>query len=176
MSRHRPTESGVMLIEVVLAIGLLGTVMVASLSWMKSATRRVAAVAEPLRWATAAEHLLQLIADDLNSGDTDVGTVQAKRWLVPEESLLQIRTRGRAGLRGPVRRLYSYRPMTRSVWVDEQPQPGALLELNGGERRRLLLEEVDRFQCEVDEDDERLSVKLVSKEHGERRRVYDVAE
>ncbi|MEQ8764770.1 MAG: prepilin-type N-terminal cleavage/methylation domain-containing protein [Planctomycetota bacterium] len=169
-------QSGVTLLEMLIALSLLSSVMIASLAWMTSATRRVSRVSEPLAWTTAADRLLQLIADDLSTGDAPLGGTAPSKVLVPQGDLLHIRTRVRAGRRGPVQRVYSHRGQTKAVWVDEQVLPGGIRDLDVEPGRHLLLEAVDELDCELNKEETILTVILRSEAYGVRSRRYDASE
>ena len=154
MRRH-----GLTMIEVLVALGLLSALVLTLTSWIQT-TARAGALAEPMRWRVAAEAVLQLIHDDLMTGDFQ--SEQPRRRsrqprVMVENGSLRIDTRASVsgGGGGPTVHHYALNAFTGELTRTH----GAKL---GRKATRLLLDKVDTWLCAQDEERTMLTVIITS--------------
>ena len=148
---------GLTMIEVLVALGLLSALVLTLTSWIQT-TARASTLAEPLRWRVAAEAVLQLIHDDLMTGDF-LTEQQRRRNRQPrvmvENGSLRIRTRAVQGgdETGPTVHRYELDALTSELGRTNEPK-------RGRRTARLLLDDVDSFNCRIDEERTILTVSI----------------
>ncbi len=150
---------GLTMIEVLVALGLLSALVFTLTSWIQT-TARAGALAEPVRWRVAAEAVLQLIHDDLMTGDF-LTEQQRRRSRQPrvmvENGSLRIRTRAvqPGDETGPTIHRYEL-----DILISEL---GRTNEAKGRRHTtRLLLDDVGSFNCRIDEEHTMLNVSITS--------------
>ena len=87
---------GLTMVELLLAVSLLTPITLAIAAWTQVAARASASAAEPMRWRAAAEAALQLIHDDLVTGDFAEGPTDPsshESHVEVDDGSLRIRTR-----------------------------------------------------------------------------------
>jgi len=134
------------LIEMLVSLALLSGLMLAVVSWTQAAARSGAELAGPHAWRSAAERIIGLIHDDIQSGDwrPRVDDRTTRQPLVQlENGELTIRTRSA----GEVVHRY------------QLDAPGGELSLSStdGSARsapRLLLQQVKEWTCAIEQIDE----------------------
>ena len=160
---------GLTMIEVLVALGLLSALMLTVTSWIQT-TVRASTLAEPMRWRVAAEAVLQLIHDDLMTGDF-LSEQQRRRNRQPrvmvENGSLRIRTRAvQVGDEtGPTIHRYELDTITDELGRTNEPKRGRHMT-------RLLLDDVDSFNCRIDEERTILTVNITSGAGQSIRRSY----
>ncbi len=148
---------GLTMIELLLALGLLGVIAMAVVSWTQVAAGAAAGVSQPRRWLAAAEAVLQLIHDDLAGSAGSSGGESREPPIRVADSALEIRTRSTApgGLVGPVTSRYSHEP-GRLVLRQRTP--------DGRDSTRLLLDCVEQWEVGIDKEKRTLNVRITSQE------------
>ena len=150
---------GLTMIEVLVALGLLSALMLTVTSWIQT-TARASTLAEPMRWRVAAEAVLQLIHDELMTGDF-LTEQQRHRNRHPrvmvENGSLRIHTREVQGgdETGPTIHRYELDARTHELGTSNEPK-------RGRHKTRLLLDDVGRFDCRIDEEGTILTVSITS--------------
>jgi prepilin-type N-terminal cleavage/methylation domain-containing protein len=146
------TKRGMTMVELLLALVLLAGLMVAAASWTQIAGTTGASVVHATRWRQAAETVLQLIHDDLATGDFAKGSTSSgspRAQLV--SGALIVRTRG--VVVGPVEHEYRLDSFTGRM---------VLVERHGdGRKERLLLDQVLAFTCTIIEKQTGLQVVII---------------
>jgi prepilin-type N-terminal cleavage/methylation domain-containing protein len=162
-------KRGMTLIEVLVSLTLLTAVTAASAAWTTIAGHATSTHLEPGRWRSAATSVLQLIHDDIGTGDFEPQSTRSPEKESPrvivEGGTLSIRTR------------ITYSPPegvapTRHYGLDGISH--ALLtstEIHSQEQR-LLLTGVDEFSCAMDEARTQLTVTIGSSHFGSVDRSY----
>ncbi len=150
---------GLTMIEVLVALGLLSALVLTLTSWIQI-TARAGALAEPMRWRIAAEAVLQLIHDELMTGD--FLTEQQRRKsrqprVMAENGSLRIRTRAVQGgdETGPTVHRYELEVLTSKLGRTNEPK-------RGRHTTRLLLDDVGSWNCRIDEESTMLTVIITS--------------
>ena len=150
---------GLTMIEVLVALGLLSALVLTLTSWIQT-TARAGALAEPVRWRVAAEAVLQLIHDDLMTGDF-LTEQQRRRSRHPrvtaENGSLHIRTRAVQGGDETGTTIHRYELDTRTSELGRTNEPK-----RGRHTTRLLLDDVGSFNCRIDEERTMLTVSISS--------------
>ncbi len=148
-------KRGLTMIELLLALSLLTMVMLAVASWTQVTAQASATAAGPARWQAAAGAVLQLVHDDLATGD--FGTNSPGTRVAVIDGVLQIRTRAGASsdLVGPVTHHYKFDPHAHEVQLEQR-------KASGQRRTHLLLDGVDEWQCEIDDERGILTVAITS--------------
>lgn len=160
---------GLTMVEILVALGLLSALMLTVTSWIQT-TARASALAEPMRWRIAAQAVLQLIHDDLMTGDFEAGQ-QRRRSRQPrvmvESDSLRIDTRtGQAGEEtGPTTHHYELDTFSDELAMTSEPK-------RARHTTRLLLDDVDRFTYHIDEERTMLTVSITSSSDQSIRRSY----
>ncbi|MBI4881782.1 MAG: hypothetical protein HY812_19295 [Planctomycetes bacterium] len=151
MSRAR--IRGLTLVELLLALGLLGSLSFAIAGWTTTCARLSGKTAPEVRWRAAAAATLRQVGDDLLAGDF-LGEKSVR--VMVEDGSLTIRTRGLEG-GGPVEHAFAFDPAARSLdLVETVPRP------NGAPDRtvRRLLSDVSDFRVTLDLEKQTLAVLL----------------
>ena len=150
---------GLTMIEVLVALGLLSALVLTLTSWIAT-TARAGALAEPMRWRVAAEAVLQLIHDDLTTGDF-LSEQQRRRSRHPrvmvENSSLRIDTRASSSGGGGGPTIHRYELDTRTSELGRTNEPKG-----GRHTTRLLLDDVRNWNCRIDEERTMLTVSITS--------------
>ncbi len=148
---------GLTMIELLLALSLLGMIALAVASWTHVAAGSATGVSQPRRWLTAAEAVLQLIHDDV-AGSAGSSRGESREPPVrAADGALEIHTRSTApgGLVGPVTSRYSHEPASgRLVFRQRTP--------DGRESTRLLLDRVEQWEVGIDKENRALIVRIAS--------------
>jgi hypothetical protein len=151
--RH-PHLHGLTMIETLLALSLLAAILVASGSWVALAGRAGLQTVEPIRREMAAQAVLNLIHDDLVSGDFDVKPERtnrddrAPRVRVQEgDGGLSLEIDGRTGVH--IYHLDSRNQRLERTWRDRTAT-----------ERRALLSGVSEFTINLDDEHRVLDVTL----------------
>lgn len=131
------TRRGLTMIEMLLALALLGAVMAAALGWLSMSAGLVARVAEPVRREALVTAVFALIHDDLVSGDLWVRAPHEPDRVRAQEHMLEIDSRTGWSHR------YRFDPSTHRL--DRQEVSPV------SNRTRPLLGEVAQFGAVVDE-------------------------
>ena len=151
---------GLTMLELLVAVGLLSALLLATASWTRVAARSSTSTAEPMRWRVAAEAVLSLIHDDLATGDfANVGRRgrnQAPRVEVTYGTL-RINTRSVApgDVIGSVTNRYTLDSFSGELQLDQRTRLGR-------RSARLLLDGVSKWKCELDEEKDILTISIVS--------------
>ncbi len=138
---------GFTMIEVLVALTLLSVMMLAVATWTGIAATTGVELTRDLQWRTAANNLLQLIADDCAIGDFDTrgaGPRPAASTVELDDSTLRIVTRSAAD--GPTERVYVYDPFTKRLTLRSQS-----LDARRNAMTRPLLDHVLTWRCEIEE-------------------------
>lgn len=132
---------GLTLIEMLLSLAIVSGMMIVAIGWMQSADTASASARKELTWRIAAAAAMQVIHDDLATGDFELtrrGNTQPKSRVIVENDVLSIITRSGG------------KPMVHVYSLD-----ASILQMrrSSEETSRILLREVDDFICEHDEDE-----------------------
>lgn len=160
-------KRGLTIIELLVSLGIFSGVMLGVISWIQTTTR-TSSIIEPLRWQIAAEAVLQLIHDDIKSGDFQLNS---KRNKIPKvkanDNVLEIRTRSHAQGQqaSPSIHYYSLDRYSRTLnRKAEYPR--------GRHDNRLLIDHVSEWLCIVNDDAKTLRVSLISENNHKITRSY----
>ncbi len=150
---------GLTIIEVLVSLGLLSALMLTVTSWIQT-TVRASTLAEPMRWSVAAEAVLQLIHDDLMTGDFEAEQQRRSNrepGVMVENGSLRIRTRTVQGGDeiGQTIHRYELDTFTDELGATNEPK-------RGRHTTRLLLDDVERFNCRIDDEPALLTVSITS--------------
>ncbi|MHC4414372.1 MAG: prepilin-type N-terminal cleavage/methylation domain-containing protein [Planctomycetota bacterium] len=158
-------KRGLTMIELLLALSLLSVLMLAVATWSQVTTRAGASAAEPVRWRAAAEAVLELIHDDLVTGD--FGPPASRRPVELIDGVLQIPTRPApsSGLVGPVVHRYGFNASSGELQLEQRAA-------SGRRRTRLLLDRLEDFQCAIEDRRAILTVTITFGEELEVGRSY----
>ncbi len=156
---------GLTMIELLLALSLLAVVMLAVASWTQVTAQASATAAGPVHWRAAAEAMLQLIHDDLATGDFGPEVRQTPVAVI--DGVLEIHTRAGASsdLVGPVTHRYRLDASAREMKLEQRTA-------SGRRRTHLLLDRVDQWKCAIDDERETLTVTIASREGSSVTRSY----
>lgn len=156
---------GLTMVELLLAVSLLTPITLAIAAWTQVAARASASAAEPMRWRAAAEAALQLIHDDLVTGDfsegpTDPSSHESHVEVV--DGMLRIRTRATPGswtapgnVTGPATHGYIFDAYSGELRLRQR-------KAHGEQSIRPLLNRVRRWQCEIDHEHNLLTIAVTS--------------
>lgn len=159
---------GLTMIELLVSLGILSAVMLATVAWIQSTSQAVS-FAQPMRFRAAAQAVLQLIHDDLRTGDFD--SARSGRTTQPkvdvDNGALQLRTRALSSrkIAGPVIHRYTLDRLTGELQLHEENGVGR-------QATRLLLDQVRQWELAIAEDNSVLTVSITSHEHQTIRRRY----
>lgn len=150
-------KRGLTLIELLLALSLLSAVMVAGAEMIATAARVQSAVITPLQWEAAAGAALQLIHDDILTGDFAAESQPRRRKTEPAvqilEGKLHILTRSPA--QGEARHVFRLDSRTSTL----------RLMIDGKAKHNMatpLLDHIKTFECELNRERSLLTVTLSS--------------
>ncbi len=162
---------GLTMLELLLALSLLSAIMLATASWTQVAARASADAIYPVRWRAAAEAVLQLIHDDLVTGDftdTQRGRRNQNARVEVVDGAIRIRTRA-VGNTGDVTGLaihrYAFDAFSGQLQLDQRT-------VTGERYTRPLLDHVQEWQCVIDEEQNLLTVTITSSEESVIARSY----
>ena len=144
---------GLTIIELLLALSLLTVIMLAVASWTQTTASATAKAAEPGRWRAAGEAVLQLIHDDLAIGDFGTNDQGPRVKIIDGD--LQIRTRAApaSGFVGSITHRYEYHAPSHELALEQ-------LRPDGRRHTRLLVDRVDRWKCEIDDEQRVLTITI----------------
>lgn len=158
---------GMTLLEVLLALVMLSSIVIASAWLVQTTVAASSRTAEGERWLAAADAALDAVARDLASGDFDVPPDPGRIDL--RAGVLCIATRaggdcvGRCG--GPIVHEYRFEPSRGSLWRDERPESTSKPGTSGrAQRTRLVLEHVRAWSVGIDASAQRVDVVIESHE------------
>lgn len=146
---------GLTLVEMLLALVLLGAVTAAAASWTALAARTSVQHAAPNAWSSAAEATLRLIHDDIACGDLapdDKDDRHPAPHVTLVDGVLTIRTRSAEDKGAAV---HAYRHDREAHRLSLASQSAARPD------PCLLLDEVESFECTLDLENGSLVVKIV---------------
>ena len=161
---------GLTMVELLLAVSLLTPITLAIAAWTQVAARASAVAAEPMRWRAAAEAALQLIHDDLVTGDfaggfsgpQSGGRSDQKPRVEVVDGTLRIRTRATpgswtapGGVTGPATHSYIFDAFSGELRLRQRTA-------HGEQRTRPLLDRVRQWQCEIDQEHNLLTIVITS--------------
>jgi type II secretory pathway pseudopilin PulG len=124
------------LLEVVISLTLLGGVVAGAVSWMTFSAATASELGAQVNWEHAARATLELIEDDLLCGDFP----PASAHITVDDGTLTIATRDRLG---PC--THEYELSNQTIRVRRQSPRGTVSS-------RLLLDQIERFEIELDEE------------------------
>jgi prepilin-type N-terminal cleavage/methylation domain-containing protein len=145
---------GLTLLEVLLALALLAGLLIGVAAWVGSTARASHDVRAPLGWHGAAERVLQLVADDIATGDFVGGT--PRMGIIERGLSISTRETLIADRRGPATHRYVYLPQSDRLVL--RVRAGAF------STERVLLEGVEAFSCLRDEEANHVTITLTG--HG----------
>ncbi len=155
---------GMTILELLLALALLGVLCALLTSWLVTVSRLSAEHGPRMEWRSAAARVLDGIADDLTCADFEIADRRLKilpRVEVLEPSRLRIRTRSTTtqppGNPGPATHEFRFDRIAETVSVTITSTSRS----TSPEVRRLLSSVAD-WQVELDEEQRVLSVTIVS--------------
>lgn len=160
---------GLSLVEMLVALSLLGALMLALVSWTRLGLGSTQTTVEHERWNASAEAVLQLVQDDLLSGDFPAPSEEPR--VECEAGELHVRTRRLRPPGGVVLREYALDPVRGRLTVRERAPTGSR-SASADLEPTILLEHVRDWSCTLDEEEARLEVKLRSADGTTRERVY----
>jgi len=160
---------GMTLVELLVALSLLGTLMLAMVSWTRLSVVVSEDVTTRARWESAADEVLQHIQDDILTGDFPASE-DAPRVKV-DAGKLALRARRLSGSGGGVLREYAFDPGKAQLAVREKdPTAGRAVS----PQPILLLGSVASWSCQIDESGKHLEVELRSQAGVRRARRYAI--
>lgn len=131
------SRRGLTLIEMLLALTLLAAIAGVTAAWTKTATQLASSAVEPARLRSAAQAVLEIIHDDLKTGD--FVTHDSVERVTCKDGSLRIQTRDRGSVT-----VHTYRL---------KPQTETLELLKGDSSNSasiVLVGSATRFDCEID--------------------------
>ncbi len=159
---------GLTMVELLVALALLSAITLGVSSWVSATARASTTVAEPVRWASAAEAALERIHDDVMVGDFDESDESAEnRRVQVDGDILRIRTRSSwiNDVSGVVIHEYVLDRISSELQLVQRAD-------GGKEHRHLLVEQVDSWSAQLDEETSVLVVTIVSANGVTRERRY----
>ena len=141
---------GLTLLEMLLSLAIFSSMMIVAVGWMQSAGTASVKARKQLIWRSAANAALQVIHDDLATGDFELmqhGNTQPKPLVIIENEALSVTTRS---IGEPAVHVYSLEISTRQI------------SRSAGGEARLLVSDVDEFILDHDEDEAVLTVEIRS--------------
>jgi type II secretory pathway component PulJ len=142
------------LLEVLISLALLSALAVASLGFARAA-RDLTRSAEPITWLAAAERVLELIKDDITTGDfspseEEETAAATTEKITVQDGVLRVRTRSRTSPRGAItRETFRRREDGRLVATESGLSEPAHDKSEEGPR--VLLGGVSGWVCQIDE-------------------------
>ncbi len=159
------------MVELLLALSLLTAILLATASWTQVAARASADTTYPVRWRAAAEAVLQLIHDDLVTGDftdTQRGRRDQNARVAVVDGALRIRTRAvghTVDVTGRAIHRYAFDAFSGQLRLDQRT-------VTGTRYARPLLDHVQEWQCVIDEEQKLLTVTITFSEESVIERSY----
>jgi len=141
----RPSRA-LTLVEMLVCLALLSGLMLAVVSWTQAAARSGAELAGPQAWRSAAESVLDLIHNDLTTGDwqpEDDDRAKSQPRVSDEDGELKILTRNG----GSVLHRYQFDRSRNELSRTAQPTDGAS---TAPQDQQLLLQMVKNWTCVVE--------------------------
>lgn len=163
-------KRGLTIIELLISLGIFSGVMLGVSSWIQVTTRTNSLV-EPVKWQRSAEAVLQLIHDDISSGDFQLNSKRNNRNKNPKveanDNVLEIKTRSHAQGQqaSPSIHRYSLDKFTNTL-IRKAEYP------RGRHDNRLLIGNVSDWLCIVNDDAQTLSVTILSENNHKITRSY----
>jgi prepilin-type N-terminal cleavage/methylation domain-containing protein len=157
---------GMTLIEVLISLALLTAVVSAAAAWTTIVGHATSTTLEPSRWRSAARNALQLIHDDILTGDFEPPKQpreNADPTVTTEDGTLSIRSRIASPDGVAKMRHYRLDAMTQTLTTT--------IETDLQEQRRLMTG-VDEFSCAIDDEHTLLAVTIASTQFGSLSRSY----
>jgi prepilin-type N-terminal cleavage/methylation domain-containing protein len=158
---------GLTLIEVLISLTLLAVVISATAAWTSIAGHATSTNLEPGRWRSAANNVVELIHDDLVTGDFEPlsSRTSAKRQprVTVEDSKLSIRTRIASSDGVSLMRQYRLNAITHELLASTD---------SDSHQGRVLLRNVDEFTAEINDERMQLTVTINSARFGSLSRRY----
>lgn len=152
------------MVELLLALTLLSMVMLAVATWAQVTARASATMSHPVRWEAAARGVLDFVHDDLMTGDFEPFEKHSERGntrVQVRDGSLRIFTRDRGEV------IHDYEvDHARNELVLRVTDGQSLAEM------RLLIGEVRRWQCDLDEESRVLSISITSSAGNSLQRSY----
>ena len=159
---------GLTMVELLVALALLSAIMLGVSSWVGAAARASTAVAEPVRWVSAAEAALQRIHDDVMVGDFDESNESPEnRRVQVDDDTLSIHTRGgwSDDIVGAATHEYAFDRRSNELQVVQRVHAGS-------EHQYLLVDQVGSWSAQLDEETGVLAVTITSTDGVMRGRRY----
>lgn len=155
-------ESGLTLLELVLALALASSVVLGAGWWMRTATARATKTNALLRRESTTNALFNAIDRDLESGDLATDAERLPKVRV-RNGVLSLLTRSLSSDLGAVFREYELKPTTGELLETERPADPAGTR-GAAPPARVVLGNVKSFEANVDEKARTLSVQLVAQD------------
>lgn len=163
---------GITLVELLLALGLLTGIILATTSWIQITAATSTHIIKPLRWQQSATAVLQLIHDDLMTGEFPI-----------DESLpinIELRANTLSVIKNSTTNKYEGSSKRRNTRVQKvayqldawSHQLSRIVQKQDTTNERLILTSVGEMECEVDEELGILTVSLLSSGGDEVQREY----
>lgn len=149
----RRMRRGLTMLELLVAVSLLAVLMLGVASWIQVTARAGASDHQPARWRAAAHTVLQLIHDDLVTGD--LGAAQRRTPVEIVDRVLVVRTRVRApdDIAGPIAHRYKLDTSSNILQLEQRLS-------NGRRATRPLLDDVGEWHCSIDDQQTTLTVSI----------------
>ncbi len=164
MSRAR--TRGLTLVELLLTLGLLGSLSLALAAWTTTTSRLAGKITPEVRWRAAAAATLRQIGDDLFSGDIPSGE---ELRVAVKDGRLTIRTRALQG--GPAEHAFVFDPTPRTLDLIE----AVFREAREPERAvHRLLRDVSDWEATLDAEKEQLEVVVTGPEGLSAKRAWSL--
>ena len=148
---------GLTMLELLVAVSLLAMLMLGVASWIQVTARAGAAGSEPGRWRGAAQAVLQLIHDDLVTGD--LGAAGREKPVEIVDRVLVVRTRVRVSddAVGPIAHRYKFDTSSNTLKLEQRLA-------NGRRTTRPLLDDVGEWKCSIDDQRTTLTVTIARRD------------
>jgi len=148
---------GLTMLELLVAVSLLAMLMLGVASWIQVTARAGARGADPGRWRGAAQAVLQLIHDDLVTGD--LGAAEREKPVEIVDRVLVVRTRVRVSddTVGPIAHRYKFDTSSNTLKLEQRLA-------NGRRTTRPLLDDVGEWKCSIDDQRTALTVTIVRRD------------
>lgn len=158
------TRRGMTILEVLLSLVLLGALASMLTSWLVTISRASAEHGSRMQWRSAARGALDLIEDDLTTGDFEIGAqghLAQPQVVVVEPSRLRIRTRSTwthsPQAPGPAIHEYLFDPMAGVLMLSISSNSSAMSPW-----RRSLVTSVTAWEVDSNEEQRILSIRIES--------------
>jgi len=147
------------IVELLLALALLSVLTVAGVSWARLALRAGFDTADTLAWESAAHATLDLISDDLTTGDIALQGAAGGPRVEVTPTELRIRARLAASGSEPLVRIYRLDPESQTL---DRIEVGGAGRADRSLRGRLLLGNIRTFGRTIDPDFRTLTVTITN--------------